>query len=376
MNMQTTHRGGATRRRAIGRILLMAGAAAILGACEERGADKAVPRTPGPLRIAVSVPPLAGLVRALAPSDAEITILMAPGRSEHGYEFTPGDLARMGKADMVAYVGLGLEPRIEKFLDQNPSPRRVDFCLALATGVLTGAAGSEAENATGVVMKGEPGQRHDYGGKSAEGHAQDQSGNGHGDRDDHDHDDHSHSHDHDHDHDHDHGHGAVDPHLWLDPVLVLNAVPALALAIGDAARHAGINPGDLEARQNAVVARLSALDEQYRSTLAPHKGAAIVTHHNAWGRLADRYGLVVAAVVREVEAGEPTPGAIAASVDAIRQRAVKTVFVEPQFNPDAARRIAESAGVGVGMLDPLGDGDYFAMMEGNLERLAAGLGGR
>jgi len=164
--------------------------------------------------------------------------------------------------------------------------------------------------------------------------------------------------------------------VWLDPVLVMRAVPALADAVMEAARLAGTDAGDVAGRRDALLARLGALDESFRTALAPFAGASIVTHHSAWGRLAERYGLHVAAVVREIESAEPTPGAIAASVEAIKSKQVKTVFVEPQFNPDAARRIAQAALVRVGTLDPLGDGDYFVMMEANLGELAKGLGDR
>lgn len=329
------------------------GAAGALGACSREGADGA--RPPGPLRVAVTIAPLAGLVRGLVPSDAEITTLMAPGRSEHGYEFTPSDLGRLARADLVVYVGLNLEPGVEKFLADHPSTRRVDLCFAGAAGVQTPeAAGAGGQDGDVDRVVGKPHEMHDYSQGRARGDA----------------------HDEDHDEEHGHSHGTVDPHVWLDLGLVLKGVPALADGVTRAAAGAGLDAGDVGARQAALVARLNELDEKHRAALAPFAGAAIVTHHSAWGRLAARYGLRVAAVVREIETGEPTPGKIASSVEAIRAQHVPCVFVEPQFNPDAARRIAEAAGVKLGTIDPLGDGDYFAMMEKNLEQIVAGLSAR
>ena len=69
-----------------------------------------------------------------------------------------------------------------------------------------------------------------------------------------------------------------------------------------------------------------------------------------------------------------TPQAVAATVDAIKKEGVKVVFVEPQYDRTAAQRIAEAAGVRVAVLDPLGDGDWFKMMRGNLEALVKALG--
>lgn len=295
--------------------------AAIPGACERRTAQNPTPREPGALRIAVTVPPLEGLVRAAAPADARITVLMAPGHSEHGYEFTPQDLAELGRADLVVYVGLHLEPRVEEFLKAHPSTRRVDLCFAAATGIADGDEHDAHDHADGA-----------------------------------------------------HHHGAVDPHLWLDLGLVQRFAPQIERAVHIAAANAGLDAAGLPARARDLDAKLKSLDERYRTALAPFTGDAIVTHHNAWGRLADRYSLRVAAVVIEIESAEPTPGQIAASVAAIKAQRVKTLFVEPQFNPDAARRIAQAAGVGVGVLDPLGEGDYFGLMERNLQELVKGLG--
>ena len=101
---------------------------------------------------------------------------------------------------------------------------------------------------------------------------------------------------------------------------------------------------------NREKADINKLDEEYRTRLAPLKGRAIVTHHNAWRRIADRYGLTVAAVMREAEGAEMTPQATAATVDAIRKQGVKAVFVEPQFDPGTAKQIADSAGVKIAML--------------------------
>src|SRR5882757_8715144 len=69
------------------------------------------------LRAVVTIPPLKGLIEPLLPPGTTVTVLMQPGRSEHGYEFTPADMAAMARADVFVYVGLGLEGRIEATLE-------------------------------------------------------------------------------------------------------------------------------------------------------------------------------------------------------------------------------------------------------------------
>lgn len=301
-----------------GAAIAFAAIAALAAGCDQRDSS----RDPGPLRVVVTVPPLEGLARRVAPADAQITALIPPGRSEHGHELTPSDLTALGRADVVVLVGLGLEPQVEAFLARHPQPRRRVVEFAQVAGLA----------------------------QSADGH----------------------------DHDHDgHDHGPVDPHLWLDPALVAKLVPAIADAMAAAMNDAGGAPEQAaRIRQSgeSVAQEVMAADVRWAQTLAPVKGRSIVTHHAAWSRLADRYGLKVAAVIRTVEGQEPTPGEVEAAVLAIRDEGASAVFVEPQFNPDLAQRIARQAGVQVGTLDPLGEGDWFQMMDRNVEELANLLG--
>jgi ABC-type Zn uptake system ZnuABC Zn-binding protein ZnuA len=118
---------------------------------------------------------------------------------------------------------------------------------------------------------------------------------------------------------------------------------------------------------------VNAVHDEHVRALTPLAGRAIVTHHDAFGRLAKRYGLVVAASIKNTHAGEATPERIAEAVRAIKARDAKAVFFEPQFDKSVAERIATTAGVKLGMLDPLGDGDWFAMMRSNLRTLAENL---
>ena len=73
----------------------------------------------------VSIPPLEGLVRPLLPADAEVKVLVPPGQTPHGFELAPSDVVTVANADVVVYVGLYLEPQLEKLLrNQDTSWRR------------------------------------------------------------------------------------------------------------------------------------------------------------------------------------------------------------------------------------------------------------
>lgn len=283
---------------------------------------------PTSLHAVVTIAPLKGIVEPLLPPGSTVRVLMPPGRSEHGYEFTPADMAELARADLVVFVGLGLEPQIQDFVTSHASPKRIDISLAEALSLHTT----------------------------------------------HEADDKSHNHE-------NCDHGPVDPHVWLDPEMVAKATPRLADAAREAVQASGKgNVAERQAAADAIAqnftqqnARVEKLQSDLAAKLAPFKGAKIVTHHAAFGRFAERYGLVIAEVIKGSEGAEPTPGRIASIVSAVKAEQVRAIFVEPQFNAAAAERIAKAAGVKLGKLDPLGDGDWFAMMQANADAIVSNL---
>lgn len=293
-----------------------------------------------PLDVVVTIPPLKGLVQPLLPMGSTLTVLMPPGRGEHGYEFKPADLAALSKADVVVFIGLGLEPNLDAVLRKTARPHRQEVGFGRVVGLEPAAGDAKVDDHAG----------HDHAG--------------------HDHDDHG-GHE-------GHAHAGPDQHLWLDPVLCADLVPVVAQAVVKSLEtKTGLTALQREelARTEAVhTVAVTRVDEAWRKRLAPLAGRAIVTHHDAFSRPAERYGLRVAAVVRGSHSTEPTPGQVAEVVRAVKKEGVRTIFIEPQFDPKAAKRIATAAGVGVGTLDPLGDGDWFKLMEANLAALEKGLG--
>lgn len=262
-----------------------------------------------PVRVVVSIPPLAGLVRGLVPDDAVITVLVPPGRSAHGIELAPSDVAAIGNADLVIVVGAGLDTSVERVAKRSAQTKLIDFSRVIG---LEGA-----------------GPAHD-----------------------HDHEEHAETDDHDHDH------AGPDLHVWLDPTLCEQLVVAVGEAMSTPAEA-------VEAKRS----ELRALDAELQATLAPVAGRSIVTHHDSFSRFASRYGFTIAAVVRPLDSVEPTPGELARTAQAVRDSGAAAILSEPQMPPGSAQRLAELTGARAGMLDPLGSGDYFAMMRANAAEL-------
>lgn len=286
----------------------------------------AQPAPKRPPRVVVSIPPLAGLVRPLLPEGSKVEILIPPGVSEHGYDIPPSKLAAMAGADLVVYVGLGLEPQIEKYVKDHPRAGRRDVSFAEAVG-------RDAANRTG-----------------------------------HDHEDHDHAEG----ETCEHHHGA-DPHLWLDPILVRAFVPVLAEHVISLRAEGDESSVKVAARRDAMLERVRELDAAFvaMSAAAPRK--TLVVGHDAYRLLADRYGLRTLALAG-LSASEPTPSALAAVSSAAKNEGVTTVFIEPQLSRSAADRIARACKLKVRVLDPLGSGDYFGLMHKNLAEIGEALG--
>lgn len=291
------------------------------------------------IRAVVTVPALKSIVEPLLPPGSELRVLMQPGRSEHGYEFTPSDLAAVAGADLVVYVGLNLEPRVEQTVAK-PVEGRTVICFAKVAGL----------QRSGQPIPNTP---------EALGH--------------------DHHHEHDASCDHEHDEKWVDQHLWLDPMLMAKLVGPVRGAIEETLQAKSQLTTEEQQRQGAaqaaLLARIQGVDDQWKASVKSFKHTTIVTHHAAFSRLADRYGLTIVSVIRTIEGSEPTPGDLAKVLEAIEKHKVRAIFVEPQFNPKAAERLARQAKIGVGQLDPMGDGDWFALMQRNLDSLATHLKG-
>ncbi len=348
------------------RVFPIAGCVAALLACTGVCAGAPAPAQPhapttgetarSPLRVVVSIAPLKGLVEPIlkeAGIAGTVEVLIPPGRSEHGYEYPPSKLARLESADLVVLVGLGLDKPVRKFIDSLP-PRK-DMGRKRRVVVFAEAVGVDAQ----PEAAGEPGH---------EGH-------GHDGDDAHKPGDQGHEHGHDHSPgaDCDHDHDGPDPHVWLDPVLVERFVGVLADQIAEAVGPDTPAAARAEAAGKALQKRVKGVDEEYARACKGFASKTIVVGHDAWGRLAARYGLETVPIAG-LTATEPSPRALEAAAEAIKSRGLKVIFVEPQLSDRAGQMLAAATGAEVRKLDPLGNGDWFAMMDANLRELERALG--
>lgn len=162
-----------------------------------------------------------------------------------------------------------------------------------------------------------------------------------------------------------------DPHVWLDPLRYAKIVARIGEALGN------------RAAADRLVGRLTALDGEYRRGLAHCRRREIVTSHEAFGYLAERYGLEQVAITGLSPEAEPEPGKLQDVVELVRMRGVTTIYFETLVSPRIADTVARETGAKTAVLDPIegltqdevarGE-DYFSLMRTNLRTLRQGLG--
>jgi ABC-type Zn uptake system ZnuABC Zn-binding protein ZnuA len=166
-----------------------------------------------------------------------------------------------------------------------------------------------------------------------------------------------------------HVHAFGNPHYWLDPE---NALP-IAAAIRDALSK--LSPRDarlFEANRASFAAALNTKIAQWRSALAPFRGAKLVVVHDSWSYFAEAFGLHIVAAAEPRPGVPPSPAELAALFQGMREAAVKIIVADPHSNPSLVRQIAERTGAQAVTLAPSGP-DYIALFDQNVSRLAAAL---
>ncbi|HEX9824177.1 MAG TPA: metal ABC transporter substrate-binding protein [Actinomycetota bacterium] len=174
--------------------------------------------------------------------------------------------------------------------------------------------------------------------------------------------------------------GGLDPHVWMDPNRVARAAELIAARLDE------LVPGGWEGRAAAYASELRELDEEIRALLAPipAEDRELVTNHDAFGYLADRYDLEVVGVVIPGGStlGEPSAASLAALAEIIRERDVPAIFTETIHSTGLAEVLGDEVGRPVEIVslysDSLGEpgseaATYAGLMRANATRIAEAL---
>jgi zinc transport system substrate-binding protein len=282
------------------------------------------------LRVVTSIPVLACFAMNVGGPRVEVSCVLPPSVSPHDFALTPGDLKRIGRADVLITQGLGLDDWIERPLSRG--------------GLVSRARHVRASEGIDVVASAEPlnpgAAGHDHAGHDHAGHS--------------------------------HGAGP-NPHTWLDPLRAIRSVEGIRDAF-IASDPSGKE--DYQRMASAYIERLRALEREIRSATKGVRKRDLVSAHDAFPYFADRFGFRVAGVFELFPGREPTPKEVRALRQVVERAQVGALLAEPGSSPRLLEAMAADVGLPVVVLDPLdmgvpGAGFYEDGMRANLKALLA-----
>ncbi len=270
---------------------------------------------------------LADIAQNIAGDRLTVDSLLPIGSDPHAYQAAPSDVAKIAESDLLILNGVEYEHFIEPLLENAGGERIIVEATAGLEAHPAGEHADEAESGAGSE------------------------------------------------------HEAGDPHMWLDPNLVITYVENIRDGLIQ------VDPAGADVyRTNAdeYVAQLHELDawivEQVNTI--PAERRLLVTNHEAMGYFAERYGFEVVDTILPSFSSEAGASAqeIVAAVDAVRSSGAPAIFLGEVENADLANQIASETGVKVVSdlyLESLTDGapaaTYIDMMRHNVTSIVDGL---
>ncbi|WP_431836692.1 metal ABC transporter substrate-binding protein [Cellulomonas sp. Y8] len=274
------------------------------------------------IAVLASFYPLQYVAQQVGGDLVSVDTLTPPGAEPHDLELSPAQVDEVGRADLVVYLS-EFQAAVDDAVDANPPAHVVDA----AQDTELHAAEHSSDGADGA------------------------------------------------DSDDGHDHGSLDPHFWLDPT----RLPAVADDV--AAQLAEIDPDhadEFQANAEAFAQQMADLDAEYSTGLASCESRTIVTTHEAFSYLAERYDLEQVGISGVDPEGEPSPARLAEVGKVVQDEGVSTIFFETLASPKVAETLADELGVDTAVLDPL-EGltddtqDYVSVARANLETLRTAL---
>ena len=279
--------------------------------------DEAERQAEKKINVFVSIAPQRDFVEQVGGDRVAVNVMVGPGQSPELYEPTPRQMARLAEAELYFSIGMPFEASwLPEVRQNNPALKIVACCAELARLAGHGHGG------------------HEHGGHQHGGHD-----------------------------------SGLDPHVWTDPN---NVIAITGLIEASLASHDAAHAQDYRRAARIFTEKLRALDRLIAEQTAALKNRLLIVVHPSWGYFAERYGLIQRSI--EQDGKEIQGRSLAQLIEFARQRNIKAVFTQPQFNDRAAAVIAAEVGATVYELDPLATG-YIENMRAVTGKIVQGLTG-
>ena len=271
------------------------------------------------VKVVTSIKPIHSLVSYVMDGVGTPDLIVDGFNSPHNFQLKPSHAKMLENADIIFWIGEGLENFLEKPLDSiSKNAKKVELMEIKGLNKL--------EFREKNIFAEHDHDEHEH---EEDGHKEEE----HDDHDGHD----------------DHGHGEHDPHIWLDPQ---NAKVMVKLITKELSELDSKNAPTYKKNSEKALSDLDKLIKEVKK--GTNKDLRFVVFHDAYHYYEDRFGINLLGALTVNPDVLPGAEQLAEIREVIEHEKVNCIFSEPQFNPDIIKSIAKDTGVKTGVLDPLG----------------------
>jgi zinc/manganese transport system substrate-binding protein len=172
-------------------------------------------------------------------------------------------------------------------------------------------------------------------------------------------------------------HSLGNPHFLMDPANVKTVARNIAARFSRVDSKSATTYAANLARFNA---RIDAKAAEWQRTLAPFRGAKVVTYHKDFVYFANRFGLTIVDELEPKPGIAPSPAHLARVIGDMKSQNVKVVLLQPYQNRRTAETVARRTGATVLEMPQqpgarAGTSTYFGTMDYLVNTLAAAFRG-
>ena len=262
------------------------------------------------LQISVTFNALAEFASAIGKDKIEVSTIVPAGAEPHDFEPKAADIARLSKAQIFVYNGLGMEAWVE---DAIKAAANEDLTVVTATD------GADPINNTEEAIK---------------------------------------------------EHGEYDPHLWLSIQGAIIEVQNIA----DTLCEIDVDNKDYyQTNASEYIEQLEGLFSEYSDKFAALNNKNFVTGHAAFNYFCRDFDLTQNSVEDVFAEGEPSTRQLAKLVDYCKEKQVTTIFAEEMASSEISKTLASEVGADIEtiytMEGPEDDLSYLDRIRSNCEKV-------
>lgn len=276
-------------------------------------------------RVVATTAMIGDAVKAVGGDRITVDVLMGPGVDPHQFRATRADTAKLARAEVIFANGLFLEAKLLETLQR------------MSTNTSVVLVGERLDASLLLEDKDEP--------------------------------------------------GMADPHLWMDPVRWAMILPVIEYALSELLPE---HRAEFASNAEAYKQQLDDLHQYAANAIAtiPEERRLLVTAHDAFGYMADRYGIEVEGIQGLSTESESGLNRIESLVNEIVRRQIEAVFVETSVSDrnvqsliQGARAKGHTVRIGGELFsDAMGkpgtyEGTYIGMIDHNVTTIVRALGG-